>query len=150
MAERHQTFDKFKGAIKEGADFAVSILQFVEHFENISAFPLKSCVRVAIQDSFVANLYRIIQHMKPKPTAAEPDDDNKENKNDKSMLAAMFPGLSIPNDKKRMLSSPQKEVKSGEQEERDETVDDMMAALESMAPSKKQCVNSQNFVSSII
>ena len=56
------------------------------------------------------------------------------------MLAAMFPGLSIPNEKQKAYSSD--EEKENKQEEiHDSTVDDMMAVLESMAPSKQQYEN---------
>lgn len=50
-------------------------------------------------------------------------------KSDKSMLAAMFPGLSIPNDKRRESLSP---VQSENEDQKE--VDDMMAALESLQP----------------
>lgn len=96
-----------------------------------------------LQDSFVANLLRIIQHMKSKPvskgSANNVNDTGIVNKGDKSMLSVMFPGLSIPNDKRRMSSSEDEE-KTSESDVKnniDQTeVDGMMAALESLAPSK--------------
>jgi len=72
--------------------------------------------------------------MKPKPTTTK-QVDNKENK---SMLAAMFPGLSIPNDMRRASTSPSKEDEHKDEEKPDDSVNDMMAVLESMAPSKEQ------------
>lgn len=50
-------------------------------------------------------------------------------KSDKSMLAVMFPGLSIPNDKRRESLSPEPPENEDQKE-----VDDMMAALESLQP----------------
>ena len=73
--------------------------------------------------------------MQPKKTFSEHVEDEEPSKSDKSMLAAMFPGLSIPNEKqKKFDSDEEKENESGEKQ--NDTVDDMMAALESMAPSK--------------
>jgi hypothetical protein len=78
--------------------------------------------------------------MKPKKTSKQLIDRGEENKSHKSMLAAMFPGLSIPNEKQKVFGS--EDGKENEhRDEHDDTVDNMMAALEAMAPSKKQYAN---------
>lgn len=77
--------------------------------------------------------------MKPKKKSS----DNGEislskpvDKCDTSMLAAMFPGLSIPNNKRRVLSSSEQSDNEDQKE-----VDGMMAALESLQPLEQQWVS---------
>lgn len=70
LADKNATFDAFKKALTEnGAEFS---------------------------DSFMTNLLRIIQHMKPTTTNSETNKNEIVNKNP---LANKFPGLAIPNDK---------------------------------------------------
>ncbi len=51
------------------------------------------------------------------------------------MLAVMFPGLAIPNDKRR--ESSESETEKTPETEKKKDVDDMMATLESLAPSQQ-------------
>ncbi|KPJ00144.1 ATP-dependent RNA helicase DHX8 [Papilio xuthus] len=75
LAEKNPTFDDFKiSLIKNGAEFS---------------------------DSFMTNLLRIIQHMKP----ASLSDENIKNISGSKTLASKFPGLAIPNEKPPVFSS---------------------------------------------
>lgn len=49
------------------------------------------------QDSFIANLLRIIQHMQPK-TSKQSGNKLYDNIDKSDTLACKFPGLAIPND----------------------------------------------------
>ncbi|XP_045785659.1 ATP-dependent RNA helicase DHX8 isoform X3 [Maniola jurtina] len=126
LADKNPTFDNFKKALVDnGAEFS---------------------------DSFMTNLLRIIQHMKPIGSESEKSDQNNKSSHP---LAAKFPGLAIPNDKPATFSSDDE----GEEEAKDDqknkritskdifknesktkelcsVVDDAMAALEALAPSK--------------
>ena len=57
-----------------------------------------------LQDSFIANILRLIQKMKPKKPKKnkkkkkkEPEWEEDEKKDDQAMKRAMFPGLAMPN-----------------------------------------------------
>ncbi|XP_050344925.1 ATP-dependent RNA helicase DHX8 [Nymphalis io] len=123
LADKNPYFDDFKKAlIENGAEFS---------------------------DSFMTNLLRIIQHMKPVPNAVDKSDE-KDNKS--NPLANKFPGLAIPNDKPPVFSSDEEsdedkkntrltskdifkvESKVKESSSKD-AVDEAMAALEALAPS---------------
>ncbi|XP_023012219.2 ATP-dependent RNA helicase pea isoform X1 [Leptinotarsa decemlineata] len=80
-------------------------------------------------DSFIANLLRIIQHMKP------PKNQSKEEAaiTQKEVLAKKFPGLSIPNEPQKPL-----DLEGNENDSIDtDIVADMMKQFEADAPSKK-------------
>ncbi|XP_063359775.1 ATP-dependent RNA helicase DHX8 [Cydia amplana] len=122
LADKNPTFDAFKKALTEnGAEFS---------------------------DSFMTNLLRIIQHMKPPNSKPETNEKERLNKNP---LANKFPGLAIPNekpvfssdeesddekDKKKRLTT--KEIFKDEKNKssNDNVVDQTMAELEALAPSK--------------
>ncbi|XP_034839845.1 ATP-dependent RNA helicase DHX8 isoform X1 [Maniola hyperantus] len=126
LADKNPTFDDFKKAlIDNGAEFS---------------------------DSFMTNLLRIIQHMKPIGSENEKSDPNNKSSHP---LAAKFPGLAIPNDKPATFSTDdesEEEVKDDQKtrritskdifknesksKESCSVVDDAMAALEALAPSK--------------
>jgi len=94
------------------------------------------------QDSFIANLLRIIQHMKPKHR----QDASSQPQNEKDRLAEKFPGLAIPNDPKfesRGADKRKKEKKKSAVE--DDIVNDAMAELEALAPSQIRFVFSLCF-----
>lgn len=96
----------------------------------------------AFQDSFIANLLRIIQHMKPKHR----QDASSQPQNEKDRLAEKFPGLAIPNDPKfesRGADKRKKEKKKSVAE--DDIVNDAMAELEALAPSQIRFVCSLCF-----
>jgi ATP-dependent RNA helicase DHX8/PRP22 len=91
------------------------------------------------QDSFIANLLRIIQHMKPK----HQNESSPQSRNEKDRLAEKFPGLAIPNDPKYEANI----AKKGEKEKKkssaqDDIVSDAMAELEALAPSQIRFVSS--------
>lgn len=105
LAEKNDCFDAFKKVLVEnGAEFS---------------------------DSFIANLLRIIQHMKPK------HHQECQPQNERDRLAEKFPGLAIPNDPKfesRGADRRKKEKKKKAAE--DDIVNDAMAELEALAPSQ--------------
>ncbi|GJQ85215.1 hypothetical protein Trydic_g13056 [Trypoxylus dichotomus] len=111
LSEKHNTFEAFKKVLLEnGAEFS---------------------------DSFVANLLRIIQHMKP----------NRKNTNSTSeskpgTLAEKFPALAIPNEPQKSFEQfVGDEVKSNNAEykkEDNDVVADLMAQFEADAPSKRK------------
>ncbi|KAJ2952510.1 hypothetical protein O0L34_g6829 [Tuta absoluta] len=124
LADKNPTFEAFKKALVEnGAEFA---------------------------DSFMTNLLRIIQHMKPANTAADKDTGNRGN----DPLAVKFPGLAIPNEKPPKFSSDEesdeddvhddkknkrltsKDLFKEEKVKPDNVVDQAMAELEALAPSQ--------------
>ncbi|XP_049808089.1 ATP-dependent RNA helicase DHX8 [Schistocerca nitens] len=110
LSEQNSTFEAFKKVlIENGAEFS---------------------------DSFIANLLRIIQHMKPKRNEKQTDPV----KSDKDKLAEKFPGLAIPNDVKFLdtdsLPKAKKEKKKKtKKSSADDIVNDAMAELEALAPS---------------
>lgn len=92
LAEKNNTFDKFKKVlIENGAEFS---------------------------ESFMANLLRIIQHMKP--TKSQEKLSKSTIKQDE--LAQKFPVLALPNEEPKTV---------------DDIVSSAMASLEELAPSKK-------------
>lgn len=108
LAEENNTFPAFKKVlIEKGAEFS---------------------------DSFIANLLRIIQHMKPAKVSSEKS--SKVSKQDE--LALKFPALALPNEDPRNL-----EVNAAKDED---IVNDVMATLEAAAAeaaaNKKQSVES--------
>lgn len=124
LADKNPTFDAFKKClIENGAEFS---------------------------DSFMTNLLRIIQHMKPVSSA----DKNDKTISSSNPLATKFPGLAIPNEKPPVFSS---EESSDEDEKKNKNnritnkdlfkeeakvkesggnvIDQAMAELEALAPS---------------
>ncbi|XP_033337919.1 ATP-dependent RNA helicase DHX8 [Megalopta genalis] len=104
LAEKNSTFDKFKKVLLEnGAEFS---------------------------ESFMANLLRIIQHMKPsKPTP----DKSALSAIKQDELAQKFPGLALPNEEPKVTDI--KDLKD------DDIVNNAMASLEELAPSHKKPSN---------
>ncbi|XP_066599381.1 ATP-dependent RNA helicase DHX8 [Prorops nasuta] len=98
LADKNNTFDTFKRVlIENGAEFS---------------------------DSFIANLLRIINHMKPLKLVSTQNDPSISKKDN---LAAKFPALAIPNDEPVLISERDKSSREGEK--------DSFAFLESLAPS---------------
>ncbi|XP_076236035.1 ATP-dependent RNA helicase pea [Calliopsis andreniformis] len=107
LAEKNNTFDKFKKVlIENGAEFS---------------------------ESFMANLLRIIQHMKLSKTAQE-STSKAITKQDE--LAQKFPALALPNENPK--PADEKELKD------DDIVNSAMASLEELAPSSKKSSSSSN------
>jgi ATP-dependent RNA helicase DHX8/PRP22 len=86
----------------------------------------------AFQDSFIANLLRIIQHMKPK----HQKESSPQPQNEKDRLAEKFPGLAIPNDSKFQSCNTEKKKKGRKKSAEDDIVNNAMAELEALAPSQ--------------
>ncbi|GAB0088434.1 ATP-dependent RNA helicase DHX8 [Sergentomyia squamirostris] len=113
LAEKNSSFPRFKSVLLEnGAEFS---------------------------DSFISNLLRIIQLMKPTEGSSQVTDFEKDDE-EKDKLTRKFPGLAIPNKaQKEMLAGgdneEKKEKKKVKQKEEAE-VDDILAELEAAAPSK--------------
>ncbi|KAJ1526803.1 hypothetical protein ONE63_008374 [Megalurothrips usitatus] len=137
LAEKNNTFESFKRVLDDnGAEFS---------------------------ESFVSNLLRIIQHMKPATSSAS-GSKLLEPKNPQDKLAMKFPGLALPNDpefqkkyegvpapslkekKKKKKKDKEKDkdlekedkadIKHIKQEVQTDAIDDAMAALEALAPSQ--------------
>ncbi|RWS25016.1 RNA helicase-like protein [Leptotrombidium deliense] len=108
LADENDTFDKFKNAlVSNGAEFT---------------------------DSFIANLLRIIQHMKPKESKTDKLDSSDDKPvDDVSMKRALFPYLAMPNDPsvRNMLDAELKDNKDVE------VANSAMALLEALAPKGK-------------
>lgn len=109
LAEENHTFDAFKDALsKNAAEFT---------------------------DSFVASLFRIIQHMRPEKASKKvkdaDDDDEGEKKSDLELKRALFPCLALPNDPNvaKMLDY---EKESKKEKVDDEPDDDTMALFEAL------------------
>lgn len=114
----------------------------VERIKNYDSSDPFMNLNTAFQDSFIANLLRIIQHMKPKHR----QDASSQPQNEKDRLAEKFPGLAIPNDPKfesRGADKRKKEKKKSVAE--DDVVNDAMAELEALAPSQIRFVCSLCF-----
>ncbi|CAG9861883.1 unnamed protein product [Phyllotreta striolata] len=106
LSEKNNTLESFKKVLSEnGAEFS---------------------------DSFVSNLLRIIQHMKPKKSSNKEEFDKVE----KEGLAFKFPGLAIPNEKQKPLQL--EEFDNENENDEIDVVADMMKQLEADAPSQKQ------------
>ncbi|KAG4075273.1 hypothetical protein HA402_003064 [Bradysia odoriphaga] len=110
LAEKHQTFADFKKVL----------------IENGAEFP----------DSFITNLLRIIQLMKPPENSSQKPLKFTEKTQE---LAFKFPGLAIANDPR----SKEEDVEDKKDNKKDvkkveaSVADDMMAQLESFAPKTK-------------
>ncbi|KOB66746.1 Uncharacterized protein OBRU01_21069 [Operophtera brumata] len=130
---------------KDLAEFIIDIAD-----KNPSADAFKKALidnGAEFSDSFMTNLLRIIQHMKP--VNANPDKSDRESSDP---LANKFPGLAIPNEKPPIFSSDE-DSSDGEPDtkkrvtakdmfkeekksiSKDNIVDQAMAELEALAPS---------------
>ncbi|CAD7011644.1 unnamed protein product [Ceratitis capitata] len=135
LEEKNPTFDSFRKALHE----------------NGAEFP----------DSFVTNLQRIINLMKPGRGEEEPEGISSVKSAKADQLTRMFPGLALPNDKfsKSYSSGGESENASSESDsehersnnegkkvktkKRDE-IEDVMDELEALAPSKRIHVENKN------
>lgn len=83
-------------------------------------------------ESFVANLLRIIQHMKPTKNTTSSSSVKNGNADN---LALKFPGLAIPNKPQKLLIEMDNLELKKEIKRSDNDVDDIMDLLEAQAPS---------------
>lgn len=119
-------------------DLAEFIIHLSEKHNNLESFKKVLAENGAeFSDSFVANLLRIIQHMKPNKKGANP----ANNASKATTLAERFPALTIPNEPQQTMDDfightpePIKE----EKQENSDVVADLMAQLEADAPSKRK------------
>ncbi|XP_038215388.1 ATP-dependent RNA helicase DHX8 [Zerene cesonia] len=131
-------------------DLAEFIIDLADKNPNFDGFK-KSLIEngAEFSDSFMTNLLRIIQHMKP----AAPQAESSKEVNNSNPLANKFPGLAIPNEKPPHFSSDDESESDDKKSKRittkdifknenksdvvkDDIVDQAMADLEALAPSK--------------
>ncbi|CAG2103964.1 unnamed protein product [Medioppia subpectinata] len=139
--ENHLSFND-----KDMAEFIIKLSEKNNTFETFKAVLHQNGAQ--FNDSFVANLLRIIQHMRPKPIQSiDADKDSESNvmdRNDVQMKRVLYPGLAIPDnpavrlmlegDDEKGVNSGTVKVKSEPNVNEDDKVAiDMMAVLESMA-----------------
>lgn len=117
LSETNNTLDSFKKALAEnGAEFS---------------------------ESFVSNLLRIIQHMRPKKSSAGQSNTLIDSTGSKEDLAFKFPGLAIPNEPQIPLSEDEDDKQDSSKvvaeekvvNEDNDVVADLMAQFEADAPS---------------
>ncbi|KAG8268459.1 ATP-dependent RNA helicase dhx8 [Homalodisca vitripennis] len=117
---------------KDLAEFIISLAEKNDNFEAFKKVLIDNGAEFS--DSFIANLLRIIQHMRPKPLQAAVKELDKTDK-----LAVKFPGLALPNDGPYRLEDSKslgsKKKKKKDKDKEDDVIDDAMAALEALAPS---------------
>uniref|UniRef100_A0A023F5M0 RNA helicase n=1 Tax=Triatoma infestans TaxID=30076 RepID=A0A023F5M0_TRIIF len=113
---------------KDLAEFIISLAEKNNTFESFKKVLIENDAEFS--DSFISNLLRIIQHMRPKTDKTKVKELTKQD-----ILSAKFPGLAIPND----LRDDEKEnkKKKSKKEPVDSIVEDAMAELEALAPSKE-------------
>ncbi|XP_012269428.2 ATP-dependent RNA helicase DHX8 [Athalia rosae] len=107
---------------KDLAEFIVDLAEKNNSLETFKKVLIENGAEFS--DSFMANLLRIIQHMKPSRQSSNKSLSNHNRQDD---LSIKFPGLAIPNEYYKL--QPIKEEKD------EDIVDDAMAALEALAPS---------------
>ncbi|XP_044733103.1 ATP-dependent RNA helicase DHX8 isoform X2 [Chrysoperla carnea] len=103
---------------KDLAEFIIHLSEENNTFESFKKVLIEN--EAEFSDSFIANLLRIIQHMRPVKNKKTNEDDF-DAIIEKDDLAKKFPGLAIPNDLQKKDDSA--------------IVDDAMAELEAFAPS---------------
>ncbi|CAH1404182.1 unnamed protein product [Nezara viridula] len=121
---------------KDLAEFIIDLASKNNTFESFKKALLDNDAEFS--DSFISNLLRIIQHMRPKSELTVTKDMTKQEK-----LSMKFPGLAIPNDVQPMKSHNEKKLNLStiKEDPEDNEVEDAMAALEALAPSKEMKFN---------
>ncbi|XP_063696114.1 ATP-dependent RNA helicase DHX8 [Culicoides brevitarsis] len=121
-------------------DLAEFIIDLAEKNPSLPAFKKVLLENGAeFNDSFISNLLRIIQLMKPLKTSGSSkcfDDSKTEDKT--TLLAMKFPGLALPNEPQKLLESDEEKQLKEEKPLSELIVDDMFAELEALAPSKSK------------
>ncbi|XP_014242155.1 ATP-dependent RNA helicase DHX8 [Cimex lectularius] len=115
---------------KDLAEFIIDLAEKNDTFESFKKALIEN--EAEFSESFIANLLRIIQHMKPKADKPKPKEQTKQDK-----LSAKFPGLAIPNDISAKINGAKEEKPPIKEEDLDDVVGDAMAELEALAPSKE-------------
>lgn len=123
---------------KDLAEFIIALAEKNSSFESFKKVLIENGAEFS--DSFIANLLRIIHHMKPR----KEQEVSESTKSNKDKLAEKFPGLAIPNDMKSNLSESNDEdklkTKIKKESNTDDVINDAMAELEALAPSHKSTV----------
>ena len=121
---------------KDLAEFIIALADKNDTFETFKKVLMENGAEFS--DSFIANLLRIIQHMKPKRNK----EASPQPQSERDRLAEKFPGLAIPNDPKLQAEkSAEKKKKKKDKDKKkkisaeDDVVNDAMAELEALAPS---------------
>ncbi|XP_035740452.1 ATP-dependent RNA helicase DHX8-like [Vespa mandarinia] len=107
---------------KDLAEFIIHLSEENNTFETFKKVLIENGAEFS--DSFIANLLRIIQHMKP---SAPSNKSVTTNQSKQDELAQKFPALALPND---VLQSTQDSEKTDK-----DIVNDVLASLEALAPS---------------
>ncbi|XP_055387520.1 ATP-dependent RNA helicase DHX8 [Condylostylus longicornis] len=118
---------------KDLAEFIIDLAEKNKSFESFKKVLLENGAE--FPDSFITNLLRIIQLMKPSARSSNSQEakDSFELLDEieqKDKLAMKFPGLAIPNAKPKVVIDQEKE------ELEEKIIDDAMAELEALAPSQ--------------
>lgn len=113
---------------KDLAEFIIDLAEKNSEFDNFKKVLLENGAE--FPDSFITNLLRIIQLMKPRKDAVLSSTQFESDR-----LAMKFPGLAMPNreQKEMLLVDEKKDVKKLDAKQ--SIADDMMAELEAFAPS---------------
>uniref|UniRef100_A0A0A9YMY4 RNA helicase n=1 Tax=Lygus hesperus TaxID=30085 RepID=A0A0A9YMY4_LYGHE len=117
---------------KDLAEFIIDLADKNNNFESFKKALLENDAEFS--DSFVSNLLRIIQLMRPKTAKPSSKSVTKAD-----ALTNKFPGLAIPNDIHPKFKDEDFKVASSTiKEELDDDVDAAMAELEALAPSNEK------------
>lgn len=113
---------------KDLAEFIISLSEKNDTFEKFKAVLMENGAEFS--DSFISNLLRIIQQMRPK--ISSPPTDSKEEKSELDIQRQKFPALSMPNDDKvrTMLNAEDEKIAF-----------EALAQLEALAPQPKNKEN---------
>ena len=95
-------------------------------------------------ESFIANIFRIIQHMKPKKKSKSADDDVDDDgkpKDDRALKRALFPCLAIPNNPtvQRWLDQ-EKENKDDSEDSKKNGDDNALSLLEALERTNQKSI----------
>ncbi|CAH0554543.1 unnamed protein product [Brassicogethes aeneus] len=121
-------------------DLAEFIIHLSETHDTVSSFKKVLVENGAeFSDSFVSNLLRIIQHMRPRKSGQNSSKASSQPDADKNDLAFKFPGLALPNESQKPMEEEKKPAdKPKEKKEDNDVVADLMAQFEAQAPSSNK------------
>lgn len=112
------------------AEFIIDLATKNPQFDGFKAALLKNDAE--FPDSFIANLLRIIQLMKPGKSSGSGASSSYQAS---SSLEVKFPGLAIPNRSQKELLL-EEAVEEKKEDQKRKVIDDAFAELEALAPSK--------------
>ena len=125
---------------KDMAEFIIDLADENSTFDSFKTALIAN--QAQFTDSFIANLLRIIQHMRPKKKSknvdldGDDDDDTNDDrkKDDKEMKRALYPCLALPDQELSQKSDDEEVV----EKENLEDIDDTMKLLEQLSEKNKQ------------